>query len=373
MPGHLPAVRHNLERLEDVLRRGGIFGGREETGGQKVTGGREDAGGQDVGGQDEITVLRSPSLDEFSEALRTAAQEAEGLLLCYFAGHGAVPSAGDELFLQMRNARVVAGGRAVFPGADAFTGVLTVLAGSHAERIVVILDCCYAGNAAKVWHDFADRRQRILLLMSVQANRLIDSGDGTRATPFTVARLLVLPLLAAAACTGGGPRDGQTPIAVGVAHRREHRPHAPRRGRPSRLRPRHPAARPPAGGLPSAHPALRRVHPDLHRSAGCPVHRRPAQRPGAGRPVGRGTAPRAARLSASATGAPTRVAGAVTGKVCREARGVRCRGHLPRPSGSGGASQGGASPAYWTYSPAYWTCSGDATTRRGAVPDVASR
>ncbi|MFI9601673.1 caspase family protein [Streptomyces sp. NPDC052043] len=180
VPGHLPAVRHNLERLEAVLRRGGIFGGPEETAEQEVTGGREA-----TGGQEEITVLRSPSLDEFSEALRTAAHEAEGLLLCYFAGHGAVPSAGDELFLQMRNARVVAGGQAVFPGADAFTGMLTVLAGSQAERIVVILDCCYAGNAATVWNGFADRRQRVLLLMSVQANRLIDSGDGTRATPFT--------------------------------------------------------------------------------------------------------------------------------------------------------------------------------------------
>ncbi|MEU7057478.1 hypothetical protein [Streptomyces sp. NPDC046197] len=52
---------------------------------------------------------------------------------------------------------------------------------------------------------------------------------------------------------------------------------------------------------------------------------------------------------------PGRVLRAVTGKVCREARGVRC-----------GASQGGASPAYWMYS-------GDATTRRGAVPGVASR
>jgi hypothetical protein len=161
VPGDLPAVEHNLERLEDVLRRGGVFG---------------------EGG---ITVCRSPSLDEFTEELRTAAQGAEGLLLCYFAGHGAVPSAGNELFLQMRNARVVAGGRAVFPGADEFNAVLTVLAGSRAERIVVILDCCYAGNAAKVWHDFADRRQKILVLMSVQANRLIDSGDGTRGTPFT--------------------------------------------------------------------------------------------------------------------------------------------------------------------------------------------
>ncbi|MFJ6562918.1 DUF397 domain-containing protein [Streptomyces sp. NPDC091412] len=55
------------------------------------------------------------------------------------------------------------------------------------------------------------------------------------------------------------------------------------------------------------------------------------------------------------------VASAVAGEVCREARGVRCWGHLPRPSGSGGTSQGGASPAYWMYS-------GDATTRRGGTP-----
>ncbi|MFB6984463.1 hypothetical protein [Streptomyces sp. NPDC056304] len=46
---------------------------------------------------------------------------------------------------------------------------------------------------------------------------------------------------------------------------------------------------------------------------------------------------------------------AVAGKVCREARGVRC-----------GASQGGGSPSCRTHS-------GDATTRRGAVPGVASR
>ncbi|MFF3935111.1 substrate-binding domain-containing protein [Streptomyces phaeofaciens] len=165
VPGDLPGVRHNLDRLRDVLSGGGVFGA------------------------DEITVARSPSLDDFSEELRRAAHEAEGLLLLYFAGHGAVPSAGNELFLQMRNARVVAGGWAVFPGAAQFTGVLTELAGSDVERIVVILDCCYAGNAARIFQDFADHhavdRRKLLLLMSVQANRLVHAGDGTVPTPFT--------------------------------------------------------------------------------------------------------------------------------------------------------------------------------------------
>ncbi|MFF8883459.1 substrate-binding domain-containing protein [Streptomyces flaveolus] len=160
VPGDLPAVRHNLNRLRDALRRGRVFRERE------------------------ITVCRSPDQVDFGRALRTAADEAEGVLLLYFAGHGAIPSAGDELFLQMRNASVVAGGHAVFPGAEMFTTVLTVLAASEARRIVVVLDCCFAGNAAWIWETFRDKR-RVLLLMSVQANHRTDAGDPHTPTPFT--------------------------------------------------------------------------------------------------------------------------------------------------------------------------------------------
>ncbi|GGQ62051.1 caspase family protein [Streptomyces flaveolus] len=160
VPGDLPAVRHNLNRLRDALRRGRVFRERE------------------------ITVCRSPDQVDFGRALRTAADEAEGVLLLYFAGHGAIPSAGDELFLQMRNASVVAGGHAVFPGAEMFTTVLTVLAASEARRIVVVLDCCFAGNAAWIWETFRDKR-RVLLLMSVQANHRTDAGDPRTPTPFT--------------------------------------------------------------------------------------------------------------------------------------------------------------------------------------------
>ncbi|AWW38532.1 vWA domain-containing protein [Streptomyces cadmiisoli] len=160
VPGPLPAVGHNLDRLSDVLAAGRVFA------------------------EDEVTVARSPSLDDFDRALRTAAEEAEGLLLLYFAGHGAIPSAGDELFLQMRNASVIAGGHAVFPGAEMFTTVLTWLASSPAERIVVVLDCCFAGNAGWIWETFRDKR-RVLLLMSVQANHRIDAGDARTPTPFT--------------------------------------------------------------------------------------------------------------------------------------------------------------------------------------------
>ncbi|MFF0189080.1 VWA domain-containing protein [Streptomyces sp. NPDC005244] len=167
VPGALPAVAHNLPVLEEALLHSGVFR------------------------KGEIVVSSSPYLDPFSESLRTVADEAEGLLLFYFAGHGAVPSAGDELWLQMRNARIVPGSRAVFPGADPFSSVLTVLATSRARHVVIVLDCCNAGNAAQVCEALADRR-RFCVLMSVQANNRIHTGNDTTPTPFTgrLARLL---------------------------------------------------------------------------------------------------------------------------------------------------------------------------------------
>ncbi|MFJ8147633.1 substrate-binding domain-containing protein [Streptomyces sp. NPDC096048] len=160
VPGDLPAVKHNLNRLEEALRHGGVFGERE------------------------ITVCRSPDQGTFDQELWKAANEADGVLLLYFAGHGAIPNAGDELFLQMRKARVVAGGHAVFPGAVLFSVAQAMLAASPARRIVVVLDCCFAGNAAWIRPEPRDKR-RVLLLMSVQANHRIDAGGPDTPTPFT--------------------------------------------------------------------------------------------------------------------------------------------------------------------------------------------
>ncbi|WP_416972384.1 caspase family protein [Streptomyces sp. 4F14] len=168
--GHLPAVRHNRKGFGDVLRRGGVFA------------------------PDAVAAYASPSQDDFSEALRRATREADGLLLFYFAGHGIVSTSGEQLFLQMRNARLVRGKGDAFSGAVRFSDVLAELAASRAERVMVILDCCYAGNAAGLWHRLDDHRRRreILLLMSVQSNRLIDPGDHSRPTPFTHELIQVL-------------------------------------------------------------------------------------------------------------------------------------------------------------------------------------
>ncbi|MGW1769561.1 caspase family protein [Streptomyces sp. NPDC002073] len=162
VPGNLPTVQDNRRRLGEALDGGGVFG------------------------EGQITLRASPTLDDFDAALRRAAHEAEGLLLFYFAGHGIVPVDGNELSLQMRTARVVPGARRAFPGAVAITDVLNELASSAAERIVVVLDCCYAGNAARAWQELDPySRRKILLLMSVQPNRLITASDGGKGTPFT--------------------------------------------------------------------------------------------------------------------------------------------------------------------------------------------
>ncbi|MCI3220775.1 substrate-binding domain-containing protein [Streptomyces sp. NP-1717] len=163
--GNLPGVVHNLAQLSDVLGAGEIFG------------------------RDEITVCSPAGVDEFTRTLNTAVESAEGLLLFYFAGHGAVPSGGDELWLQMRNAHVVKG--VVFQGAQSWTQVLGTLASSRAKQIVVVLDCCHAGNAGSAW-EMLEHKGRISQLMSVQANHQIGAGPGTRPTPFTEQLLRIL-------------------------------------------------------------------------------------------------------------------------------------------------------------------------------------
>ncbi|MET9164278.1 VWA domain-containing protein [Streptomyces sp. Akac8] len=168
VPGKLEAVRNNVPVLRRALVRAGVFA------------------------DGDIVPLCSPDFAEAARELQRVAREARGLLLVYFAGHGAIPSGGDELYLQLRDAQVFAGEHTVFNAAVSFSDLMgTVLATSRAERIVVVLDCCFAGNAARVWEHFEDKR-RVVLLMSVQANHRIDAGDPATPTPYTenLARLL---------------------------------------------------------------------------------------------------------------------------------------------------------------------------------------
>jgi spermidine/putrescine-binding protein len=83
--------------------------------------------------------------------------------------------------------------------------------------------------------------------------------------------------------------DTRSGLPLGLALRRERRPHAARRPRASRVRPDDPAPRAPARRPAPPHPLVRRVHPDVRHRAGQAVQRRPAGRRGVGRRTGQGT------------------------------------------------------------------------------------
>ncbi|MFT2016984.1 substrate-binding domain-containing protein [Streptomyces sp. 796.1] len=215
VPGDLLAVRRNLVELAAALRAGGVFTGPAGAAGQDRDGGPDgtvdgpsratddssgaadgpsgavaEGGGADGAGGG-VLVVEPAGIDAFNEVLREAAAETHGVLLFYFAGHGAVPSSGSELWLQLPWARTVPGAQHVFTGSVSLTEVFSVLRTSPARQIVVVLDCCFAGNALRVLEAF-EPRQRFFLVTAVQANRRIDAGPADTPTPFTAALLDVL-------------------------------------------------------------------------------------------------------------------------------------------------------------------------------------
>lgn len=163
----LPGVRHNLGELFDALLSGGLFG----------TG--------------EITPVSPARSSEFLTRLDEAAQKAGGLLLLYFAGHGRLSHDGSELFLTFGTSRRLPGDEPHYSESVSWNTVLRKLHDiahrGSVGRIVVILDCCYAGNALQSFPPGALQpgRERIFVLTAVQVNRRIPSGAGHGPTPYT--------------------------------------------------------------------------------------------------------------------------------------------------------------------------------------------
>ncbi|MFC6064481.1 caspase family protein [Streptomyces ochraceiscleroticus] len=140
----------------------------------------------------EVTPLRPDTPEELTAALRTAAREARGLLLVYFSGHGRVRRDGSDLHLLVGSSRVaqderrVASHEAVSWAKD----VLPRLEASRADRVVVVLECCFAGNADD---SFRTHEKPVSLLMAAQPNRRIFSGtEPGGGTLFTRAVLDIL-------------------------------------------------------------------------------------------------------------------------------------------------------------------------------------
>ncbi|MCZ1010607.1 substrate-binding domain-containing protein [Streptomyces lydicus] len=142
----LPAVRDNVHKLEQALL----------------------APGTDLFTKGEIVTCRPQEPWEVEQALDTVVQEARGLLLVYFAGHGRVGSDGGNLHL------MVGASERRHKTVSWQDTVLSYLDSARADRIVIVLECCYAGNASEAFHSC---RNPTSLLMAAQPNRRIFSGE----------------------------------------------------------------------------------------------------------------------------------------------------------------------------------------------------
>lgn len=117
----LPAVRDNPGELERVLL----------------------APGTDLFTKGEVVICRPQEPWEVEQALDAVTQEARGLLLVYFSGHGRVGRDGGNLQL------MVGASERRHKTVSWQDTVLSYLDTARADRIVIVLECCYAGNAGR--------------------------------------------------------------------------------------------------------------------------------------------------------------------------------------------------------------------------------
>ncbi|MCW7990482.1 von Willebrand factor A [Streptomyces platensis subsp. clarensis] len=158
----LPAVRDNPGELERVLL----------------------APGTDLFTKGEVVICRPQEPWEVEQALDAVTQEARGLLLVYFSGHGRVGPDGGNLQL------MVGASERRHKTVSWQDLVLSYLDNARADRIVIVLECCYAGNAGEAFHAC---RTPTSLLMAAQPNRRIFSGEEpTGGSVFTRALLRTL-------------------------------------------------------------------------------------------------------------------------------------------------------------------------------------
>ncbi|MFG2141992.1 caspase family protein [Streptomyces sp. NPDC048650] len=143
----LPAVRDNAEQLRRVLADPGT----------------------DLFTEDEVRVCKAQEPWEVEQALDAVTDEARGLLLVYFSGHGRVGPDGGNLQLMVGASR-----SRLHKTVSWQDTVLPYLDNARADRIVVVLECCYAGNAGEAVHRC---RRPLSLLMAAQPNRRIFSGE----------------------------------------------------------------------------------------------------------------------------------------------------------------------------------------------------
>ncbi|MGW6347004.1 substrate-binding domain-containing protein [Streptomyces sp. NPDC055080] len=119
-------------------------------------------------------------------ALQSARNEVTGLLVVYFAGHGIVRTDGSDLHLLFSPSRITQDRDHPFVDALSWHAVVMAeLRHAKADRVVVILDCCFAGNASH--HFTPDVQQNLAVLMAAEPGVEIPPGAAGHGTDFTIA------------------------------------------------------------------------------------------------------------------------------------------------------------------------------------------
>lgn len=117
----LPAVANNLRSLRDIFVDPGFLG---------------------VPAENCQTLYDAATAREVDEWLVPLAQESDDLLLVYYAGHG-VLGEDDELYLSVRDSVQAHIYRSGVP----FTWIKNAILNSPAKSRILVLDCCFSGNA----------------------------------------------------------------------------------------------------------------------------------------------------------------------------------------------------------------------------------
>ncbi|MFD4695389.1 caspase family protein [Streptomyces sp. NPDC058463] len=177
----LPAVRHSLRLMAEALTAEG-------------TGVLDPADLVIVPGAGEPDGSRAVDPLRVRAALSAARDEVTGLLIVYFAGHGIVRPDGSDLNLMFTDSRVTRDRHHPFVDTLSWRDdVMPELRNARADWVVVILDCCFAGNALSSFTPAVG--QNFALLTAAEPGVEIPPGDPATGTEFTAAlhRLLTGP------------------------------------------------------------------------------------------------------------------------------------------------------------------------------------
>jgi hypothetical protein len=129
-----------------------------------------------------VEVLNPESSSDVVDPIEKAAADTNGTLLVYYAGHGFIPQTAPKLYLTHTHS---ANRRAA--SAVDYELIRDVIVHSAAQRRVVIIDCCYAGNAAPLMGGSDDLVviERAFLLTATQRFKPARAPEGQVFTAFT--------------------------------------------------------------------------------------------------------------------------------------------------------------------------------------------